>query len=79
MKAEESRALTRWYILGAVGGVLMAAGDWLLGCVPLQATDTGMFNRAYYLSGVPMACGGPWPSWGWGPSSASSTILWSKR
>ena len=39
------------YILGAVGGVLMAAGDWLLGCIPLQETDTGMFNRAYYLSG----------------------------
>ena len=30
----------------------MAAGDWLLGCVPLQKTDTGMFNRACYLSGA---------------------------
>lgn len=30
----------------------MAAGDWLLGCIPLQATDTGMFDRAYYLSGA---------------------------
>ena len=30
----------------------MAAGDWLLGCTPLQAGDTGMFNRAYYLSGA---------------------------
>ena len=29
----------------------MAAGDWLLGCVPLQQTDTGLFNRACYLSG----------------------------
>ena len=29
----------------------MAAGDWLLGCIPLQGTDMGMFNRAYYLSG----------------------------
>ena len=29
----------------------MAAGDWLLGCIPLQETDTGLFNRAYYLSG----------------------------
>ena len=29
----------------------MAAGDWLLGCIPLQATDTGLFNRAYYLFG----------------------------
>lgn len=50
MKTEEK--LLRWYILGAVGGVLMAAGDWLLGCIPLQAADTGMFNRAYYLSGA---------------------------
>ena len=30
----------------------MAAGDWLLGCVPLWETDTGMFDRAYHLSGV---------------------------
>ena len=30
----------------------MTAGDWLLGCVPLQETDTGMFDRAYYLSGA---------------------------
>ncbi len=51
MKAEEKERLTRWYILGAIGGICMAAGDWLLGCIPLQGTDTGMFNRAYYLSG----------------------------
>ena len=25
--------------------------DWLLGCIPLQQTDTGLFKRAYYLSG----------------------------
>ena len=48
-KANEN--FIRWCILGAVGGVLMAVGDWLLGCIPLAATDTGMFNRAYYLSG----------------------------
>lgn len=30
----------------------MAAGDWLLGCIPIEATDTGMFNRAYYLTGA---------------------------
>ena len=29
----------------------MAAGDWLLGCIPIRETDTGMFDRAYYLSG----------------------------
>ena len=29
----------------------MATRDWLLGCIPLQETDTGLFNRAYYLSG----------------------------
>lgn len=51
MKTEKPKKLIRWYILGAIGAVLMATGDWLLGCVPLQAGDTGMFNRAYYLSG----------------------------
>ena len=51
MKTEKPKKLIRWYILGVIGAVLMAAGDWLLGCVPLQAGDTGMFNRAHYLSG----------------------------
>ncbi len=51
MKQEEHKSLIRWCVLGAIGGILMAAGDWLLGCIPLQETDTGMFNRAYYLSG----------------------------
>ena len=51
MKTEESKKFIRWCILGAIGGILMAAGDWLLGCIPLQETDTDMFNRAYYLSG----------------------------
>ena len=52
MKAAENERFIRWCILGAVGGILMAAGDWLLGCIPIEATDTGMFNRAYYLSGA---------------------------
>ena len=51
MKAEANKTFIRWCILGAIGGILMAAGDWLLGCIPLQETDTGLFNRAYYLSG----------------------------
>ena len=51
MKTEKPKKLIRWYILGAMGAVLMAAGDWLLGCIPLRETDTGLFNRAYYLSG----------------------------
>ena len=51
MKTEGNEKIIRWYILGAIGGILMAAGDWLLGCIPIQGTDTGMFNRAYYLSG----------------------------
>ena len=51
MKTEEQRKFIRCCILGAIGGILMAAGDWLLGCVPLRETDTGMFNRANYLSG----------------------------
>ena len=51
MKTEKPKKLIRWYILGAIGAVLMAAGDWLLSCVPLQKTDTSLFNRACYLSG----------------------------
>ena len=51
MKTEKTKMLIRWYILGAIGAVLMAAGDRLLGCIPLQETDTGLFNRACYLSG----------------------------
>lgn len=52
MKTEEKEKFIRWCILGAVGGIFMATGDWLLGCIPLEETDTGMFNRAYYLSGA---------------------------
>ena len=52
MKKEEKKPFIPCCILGAIGGILMAAGDWLLGCVPLQKTDTGMFNRACYLSGA---------------------------
>ena len=52
MKTEEKPTFIRWYILGAIGAALMAAGDWLLSCVPLQAADTGMFDRVYYLSGA---------------------------
>ena len=51
MKKEEKKPFIQCCILGAIGGILMAAGDWLLGCIPLQETDTGLFNRAYYLSG----------------------------
>ena len=52
MKKEEKKPFIQCCILGAIGGILMAAGDWLLGCVPLQKTDTGMLNRACYLSGA---------------------------
>ena len=52
LKKEEKKPFIQCYILGAIGGILMAAGDWLLGCVPLQKTDTEMFNRACYLSGA---------------------------
>ena len=51
MKNQAAETQIRRYLLGAAGGILMAAGDWLLGCIPIQATDTGMFQRAYYLSG----------------------------
>ena len=49
---ETSEKYLRGCIHGAIGAVLMSAGDWLLSCVPLQEADTGMFDRAYYLSGA---------------------------
>ena len=49
---ETSEKFLRGCIHGAIGAVLMSAGDWLLSCVPLQEADTGMFDRAYYLSGA---------------------------
>ena len=51
-EAEERNMFIRWCILGAIGGILMAVGDWLLGCIPIRETDTGIFNRDYYLSGA---------------------------
>ena len=48
---ETSEKFLRGCIHGAIGAVLMSAGDWLLSCVPLQEADTGLFNRACYLSG----------------------------
>ena len=48
---ETSEKFLRGCIHGAIGAVLMSAGDWLLSCVPLQKTDTSLFNRACYLSG----------------------------
>ena len=48
MKKGEKKQFIRYCILGAIGGILMAAGDWLLGCVPLQETDTGMLTEPIY-------------------------------
>ena len=75
MKTEKTKMLIRWYILGAIGAVLMAAGDWLLGCIPLQETDTGLFNRAY-ICPAPMGCGGRCLPLGWEQSGAFSITLW---
>lgn len=52
MTKEETKLFIRSCILGAIGCGFMAAGDWLLRCVPLQAGDTGLFNRTCYLSGA---------------------------
>ena len=40
MKTEEKHI--RWYILGAVGGIWMAAGDWLLVVIPDIAQARGV-------------------------------------
>ena len=75
VKSKENEKFIRWCILGAIGGILMAAGDWLLGCIPLQETDTGMFNRAYYLSGS-YGLWRPVLIVGMGQSEAFSISLW---
>ncbi len=49
MNTEEHKK--KYYILGACGGFFMASGDWLLSCIPLEETDSGIFNRSYCLSG----------------------------
>ena len=36
MKKEEKKPFIQCYILGAIGGILMTASDWLLGCVVLE-------------------------------------------
>ena len=80
MNPKEHKSFLRWCMLGAIGGLLMAAGDWLLGCIPIQETDTGMFQRAYYLSGEyalwrPMLIGYSLSSL-WAQSEAVSILLW---
>ena len=76
MKTKETKQFIRWCILGAIGCGLMAAGDWLLGCVPLQKTDTGLFNRACYLCLALMGCGGPCLPLDWERLGAFSITLW---
>lgn len=51
MKSAENEKYYQCCILGSIGGLFMASGDWLLSFIPLEVTDTGMFNRAFYLSG----------------------------
>ena len=74
MKTEKTKMLIRWYILGAIGAVLMAAGDWLLGCIPLQETDTGLLTEPI-ICPAPMGCGGLCLPLGWEQSGAFSIIL----
>ena len=38
----ERKKYIRWCIAGAIGVAFVAAGDWLLGLVPLQEGDDGM-------------------------------------
>ena len=75
MKTEKPKKLIRWCILGAVGCGFMAAGDWLLGCIPLQQTDTGLFNRAPTICPAPMGCGSRCLPLGWVRSGAFSITL----
>ena len=75
MKKEEKKPFIQCCILDAIGCGLMAAGDWLLGYVPLQKTDTGLFNRACICLAL-MGCGGPCLPLDWERLGAFSITLW---
>ncbi len=49
----------------------MAAGDWLLGCIPLQETDTGLSTEPI-ICPAPTGCGGLCLPLGWERSAAFS-------
>ena len=68
---ETSEKFLRGCILGAIGAALMSAGDWLLGCIPLQQTDTGLFIICPAL----MGCGGPCLPLDWERLGAFSITL----
>ena len=74
MKTEKPKKLIRWYILGAIGAVLMAAGDWLLGCVPLQK-PTPAFSTEPVICLALMGCGGPCLPLDWERLGAFSITL----
>ena len=60
MKTKESKKFIRWCILGAIGGILMAAGDWLLGCIPLQETGTRACSTEPIICPALTGCGVPY-------------------
>ena len=43
---EEKKRFIRWCVLGAIGGILMAAGDWLLGCIPIRGDGYGHVQQS---------------------------------
>ena len=71
MKKEEKKPFIQCYILGAIGGILMAAGDWLLVCVPLQKADTGMSTEPVICPAL-MGCGSLCLLLGWERSAVFS-------
>ena len=75
MKNEEKKPFIQCCILGAIGGILMAAGDWLLGCVPLQKTDTGISTEPVICPAL-MGCGGLCLPLDWERLEAFSTPSW---
>ena len=68
---ETSEKFLRGCILGAIGAALMSAGDWLLGCIPLQQTDTGLSTEPIICPAL-MGCGSLCLLLGWERSAAFS-------
>lgn len=51
MNSKEMKVYRRYSMLGALGALLMLAGDLCLSIIPVSAGDSGLFVREAYLNG----------------------------
>lgn len=74
MKTEKPKKLIRWYILGAIGAVLMAAGTGCWGAFRFRK-PTPAFSTEPVICLALMGCGGPCLPLDWERLGAFSITL----